>query len=166
MMSPNDVCKTTFKTHQCIYEFLIMPFGLTNARATLQTLVNHFFDSYLRKFILVFFDDILIYNPFINQHLIHSRIAFEILKSNQLFVKRSKCTFDKRKVEYLGHIISRGTDPKKIEAMVGWPRPQTIKELRGFLGLTRYYGRFIKDYGNISRPLIELLKKNNFGGNS
>ena len=124
-MSPADIPKTIFRTHQGLYEFLVLPFSLTNALATFQVLMNHIFSPYLRKFILVFFDDIFVYNPFFDQHLTRLRVAFEILRSNQLFVKRSKCTFVEEKVEYLGYIITGEgviTDPKKIAAMMEWPR--------------------------------------------
>jgi len=83
--------------------------------------MNHIFNPYLKKFILVFFDDILVYSPNLDQHLAHLRTTFEVLRFNQLYVKLSKCTFGKKEVEYLGHIISEqgvNTDPKKIEAMV------------------------------------------------
>jgi len=141
-----DIPKTTFKTHQGIYEFKVMPFGLTNAPATFQALMNHLFAPYLRKFLLVFFDNILIYNPNLKQHLSRLKTTFEVLRSNQLYVKLSKCTFAKEEVEYLGHVILGrvvSIDPKKISAMLEWPGPSSIKELRGFLGLTKYYRRFI-----------------------
>ena len=145
-----------------------MPFELTNAPATFQPLMNHLFAPYLRKFILVFFDDILVYNPNLKQHLSHLKTTFEVLKVNQPYAKPSKCSFAKSEVEYLGHIILRqgvSIDPSKIVAMMEWPKPSSIRELRGFLRLTGYYRKFIQNYGVISKPLTKLLKKDNFGWN-
>ena len=161
-MSPEDVYKTAFKSHNGHYEFLVMPFGLTNAPTTFQSLMNEIFQSYLSKFILVFFYDILIYSNTLSNHLGHLQTVFEILKTNDLYVKASKCVFCSSQIEYLGHVISSAgvaTDPQKIKAIIDWPVPSNIKQLRGFLGLTRYYRRFIKGYGTICKPLTQLLQK-------
>ena len=164
-MHPKDVSKTAFRTHEGHYEFLIMPFGLTNAPFAFQALVNHIFKLYLRKFILVFFYDILVYNPSYDQNLIHLKTAFQVLKQHTLFAKLSKCNFGKTQVEYLGHVVTIhgvSTDPKKVAAKKEWPVPKTFKELRGILGLKGYYRKFVKHYGIISRPLVALLKKDSF----
>ena len=91
---------------------------------------------------LVFFDDILIFSKSWVEHLKHLEMVFETLLQNQLYAKKSKCSFSKAQLEYLGHLI--------FECMKQWPLPNSLKSLRGFLGLTDYYRRFIKDYGKIS----------------
>ena len=93
-MNSDDIHKTVFRTHYGYYEFLVMPFGLTNAPTTFQLLMNQVFEP-LRKFILVFFNDILIYSQTFNQHLRHLRTRFEVLKSSQLYIKKSKCAFER-----------------------------------------------------------------------
>lgn len=103
-----------------------MPFGLTNAPSTFQTLMNTIFHPFLRKFLLVFFDDILIYSPTWQTHLEHLNLVFSALKQHSLVVKMSKCSFGVNTIEYLGHIISHNgvaTDPSKIKAVSEWKLP-------------------------------------------
>jgi hypothetical protein len=143
--------------------------GLTNAPSTFQSLMNYIFRQYLRKFILVFFDDILVYSKDFDTHLGHLAITLGLLRENKLLAKRSKCKFRCLEVDYLGHIcLGEGVraDQGKIQAMIECPLPKTVKSLRGFLGLTGYYRKFIKNYGTISAPLTSLLKKNSFEWNT
>lgn len=142
-----------------------MLFGLTNALATVQSLMNDIFHTTLRRYVLVFFDHILIYSKTWEEHLVHLTMVFDTPLQNQLYVNRSKCLFGQQKVDYLGHIISSNgilVDPEKIQSIESWPTPTTITALRGFLGLTEYYQKFIKGYGVIAAPLTSLLKKDGF----
>ncbi|KAD6796719.1 hypothetical protein E3N88_07615 [Mikania micrantha] len=161
----SDIEKTTFRTHSGHYEFKVMPFGLTNAPSTFQSIMNDLFRPYLRRFILVFFDDILIYSTTKEQHLQHISTALGLLQSQQFYVKLSKCCFGKDQVLFLGHIVAGDgvhIDQEKIKAIESWPIPKNVKAVRGFLGLTGYYRRFIKNYGSMARPLTELTKKDGF----
>jgi hypothetical protein len=165
LMHPNDVEMTAFRTHQGLFEFLVMPFGLTNAPATFQALMNDVLRPFLRRFILVFFDDILIYSSVWSEHLHHVRLVFEQLQAHKLYLKKSKCFFGARSVAYLGHVISVdgvAMDGEKVQVVLSWPPPTTVRAVRAFLGLAGYYRRFIKDYGATSAPLMQLLRKDSF----
>lgn len=154
-MCSTHVTKIAFKTHEGHYEYQVMPFGLTNAPATFLALMNQIFKPYL--FVQVFFDDILVYSPDLNIHQTHLSLVLQKLRENQLYVKRSKCEFDLKEVEYLSHLISKqgvSTNSKKIEPMKDWPESKIVMELRGFLGLTGYYRKFIKKYGSVSKPSL------------
>ncbi|KAF0921295.1 hypothetical protein E2562_003099 [Oryza meyeriana var. granulata] len=115
-MRPEDVHKTAFRTHDGLHEFRVMAFGLCNAPATFQALMNDVLRPFLRRFVLVFFDDILIYSTTWADHLRHLRAVLDELRRHQLFVKRTKCSFGASSVAYLGHVISAAgvaMDPAK-----------------------------------------------------
>ncbi|KAD3640471.1 hypothetical protein E3N88_29694 [Mikania micrantha] len=164
-MHPDDIKKTAFRTHSGHYEFKVMPFGLTNAPSTFQAAMNDLFRPHLRHFILVFFDDILIYSRDKELHFHHLQTALELLHSQQFFAKASKCCFGQSKVLFLGHVVTAigvQVDEEKISAVLSWPIPNNVKAVRGFLGLTGYYRRFVRNYGILARPLTNLTKKDGF----
>ncbi|XP_078429385.1 uncharacterized protein LOC144701451 [Wolffia australiana] len=133
-----------------------------------RSLLNSIFKPFLRKFVLVFFDDILVYSRTASEHEDHLHSVFKVLQDKQLWVNPAKCQIAQNQIDYLGHAISHegvATDPHKIDAIVQWPTPSSIKQLRGFLGLTNYYRRFVVNYASKAQPLTSLLKKNSFAWN-
>ena len=121
------------------------------------------FKEHLDQFVLVFFDDILVYSKDPEEHEQHVHKVLELLRQHKIFAKKNKCTFCSKKVEYLGFIISKdgvSTDPAKIEAVKNWPSPKNVREVRGFLGFTGWYRIFILGYARIASPITSSLKKN------
>lgn len=142
-----------------------MPFGLSNASSTFKSLMNSTFRQVLRKFVLIFFDGILVYSSDWESHLRHLHEVFTRLNDHHLFAKLSKCEFGCLTLGYLGHIISDDgvtVDSDKIQAIWDWPLPSSVKALRGFLGLCGYYRRFVSRYASLAAPLTELLRKDAF----
>ena len=159
-----DISKTAFNTRYGHFEFTVMSFGLTNAPATFNRLMQDIFKPYLDDFVLVFFDDILIYSKTQEEHEDHVRKVLHLLRQHKLYAKRSKCSFYALQIEYLGFIVSQNgisVDPAKVEDIVSWPQPKTVSEVRDFLGITGWYRTYIRHYATIAAPLTDLLKKGN-----
>lgn len=130
---------------------------------------EHCFKPYLQRFVLVFFDDILIYSPDIEQHKQHLATVLQTLQDQGLYANRNKCEFGKTQLAYLGHVMSTkgvAVDGSKVEAMLQWPVPRNLKELLSFLGLTGYYRNFIAKYATIARLLTDQMKKDQYGWTS
>uniref|UniRef100_A0A2N9IFH6 CCHC-type domain-containing protein n=1 Tax=Fagus sylvatica TaxID=28930 RepID=A0A2N9IFH6_FAGSY len=158
-IKPDDVSKTAFRTRYEHYEFLVMPFGLTNAPVAFMDLMNRVFKPFLDQFVVVFIDDILIYSKSKEDHERHLRLVLQVLKEKKLYAKLKKCEFWLDSVAFLGHVISKdgiSVDPKKVEAVVEWNRPNNVTEIRSFLGLAGYYRRFVEGFSHLAMPLTRL----------
>lgn len=119
-MKEEDVHKTAFRCHFGHFEFMVIPFGLTNAPATFQSAMNQVFREQLRKHVLVFFDDILIYSKTWEEHLSHLDGVLRILQEQRFYAKLSTCEFGMMEILYLGHVISHQgvrVDKQKISAI-------------------------------------------------
>ncbi|KAK1660360.1 hypothetical protein QYE76_048519 [Lolium multiflorum] len=161
-MKEGDEWKTTFKTKFGLYEWLVMPFGLTNAPSTFMRLMNHVLREFIGKFVVVYFDDILIYSRNESDHTIHIRHVLQVLRDNQLYGNLEKCTFCKDKVIFLGYVVSKHgveVDVSKIEAIQNWPTPMNVSQVRSFHGLAGFYRRFVPNFSTIAAPLNDLTKK-------
>ena len=132
-MREEDIPKNAFRCHYGHFEFVSMPFGLTNAPATFQSCMNNIFHKQLRKFVLVFFDDIRIYSKTWKEHLHHLEEVLKIMHDQYLFAKLSKCEFGLKELLYLGHITGQDgvkVDMEKIRSIIEWTRPKNLIELR------------------------------------
>lgn len=168
-ITDDDIAKTAFRTHHRHYEFAVMPFCLTNAPDTFQAVMNDLFAEQLRRYVVVFFDDILIYSRSLDDHLRHLRNVFSLLKENAFYVQKGKCSFGSVELTYLGHILAWDgvrPDPEKISAVANWPTPSSTKKIRAFLGLTGYYQKFISRYAEVASPITDLLRKQSTGWNA
>ena len=139
-----------------------MSFGLTNAPAYFVYLTNSVFMEELDKFVVVFIDDILIFSINAEEHAEHMRVVLSQLREHKLYAKFSKCEFWLKKVPFLGHVLSDegiSVDPSKVQEVLDWKAPTLVHEVRSFLGLARYYHRFIPDFSKVAKPMTRLLQK-------
>ena len=158
-----DIHKTAFVSCYGSFEYTVMPFGLCNAPATFQHIMNHLLKDGLDNFVLVFLDDILIYSRTKEEHLQHIRAVLDKLHSEKFFGRLPKCDFFKNEVEYLGFDVGKdGIKPSlsKVKAIIDWPTPETVTDVRSYLGLCSFYRKFIRWFSEIAAPLTDLTKKN------
>ena len=141
-MDDESIFRTAFTTSLGQWEFVVMPFGLCNAPEMFQRLMNTVFTTEINKFILAYLDDILIFSESIEEHWEHLCTALERLRKARLYGIIHKCDFLKTRVDYLGYEVSEQgvhASPEKFKAVVNWPRPQSVHDVRSFLGLASYY---------------------------
>lgn len=157
-----DRPKTAFRTPFGHYQYRVLSFGLANAPATFQSAMNDMLQPYLRRSVLVYLDDILVYSRTWKEHLIHLKEVLEQLRKNQYYCRVWKCHFGEETVEYLGHIISNGqiqVDKSKASAIETWPIPTNVSDVRSLLGFAGFFRKFIQGYSSLVRPLTDLTKK-------
>lgn len=161
-MREGDEWKIAFKTKYGLYEWLVMPFGLTNAPSTFMRLMNHVLRAFIGKFVVVYFDDILIYSKTLDEHVEHLKLVLDVLRKEKLFANLKKCTFCTDRLVFLGFVVSaRGieVDEEKVKAIQDRPTPTSVGNVRSFHGLASFYRRFVKDFSSLAAPLTEVIKK-------
>ncbi len=156
-----DEWKTAFSTTSGHYEYLVMPFGLSNSPSVFQAYINDVFRDMLNRWVIVYIDDILVFSDSLDNHIQHVRAVLQRLIEQQLYAKMEKCEFHQTQVSFLGYIISSegvAMDDKKVQSVLNWPQPKTVKELQRFLGFANFYRRFIRNFSTIAAPLTSLLR--------
>jgi hypothetical protein len=139
-----------------------MPFGLTNAPSTLMHLMNHILRAFIGKFVVVYFDDILIYSKFFDDHIVYIHQVLVVLRTEKLYGNVAKCSFCTDCVVFLGFVVTMQgirVDEEDIKAIKEWPTPENVSQVRSFHGLAGFYRRFVKDFSTIATPLNNLTKK-------
>ena len=158
-----DQWKAAFKTNRGLFEPTVMFFGLCNSPATFQAMMDDIFGDMINEcIIIVYMDDIFLFAPDEITLTKNTKRVLSRLRENDLFLKATKCEFNKTKVEYLGMVIEEGKismDPGKLKGIQDWPTPTTVKQIRGFLGFGNFYRRFIWRFSELAKPLNDLLKK-------
>ena len=161
-IQPGDEWKTAFKTREGLFEWLVMPFGLSNAPSTFMRVMNQSLRPFIGKFVVVYFDDILIFSKSLAEHLEHLEAVLLILRRDQFYATMKKCEFGSPKVHFLGYIVSAeglAVDPSKVDAIKTWPTPSTLSETRSFHGLASFYRRFVPQFSSLMAPLTDCIRR-------
>jgi Reverse transcriptase (RNA-dependent DNA polymerase) len=158
-----DQWKAAFKTNQGLFRPTVMFFGMCNSPATFQSMMDSIFSDMIEECrVIVYMDDILIFANNQEDLQKHMKMVLQRLQEHDLFLKLKKCEFNKTTMEYLGLIIQEGKlsmDPVKLSGIRDWPTPNTVKQVRGFLGFANFYRQFIKKFSELVLPLNNLLQK-------
>ncbi|GBG91466.1 hypothetical protein CBR_g52422 [Chara braunii] len=158
---PEDQHKTAFQTRYGLYEFVVMPFGPCNAPGTFQHAMNRIFNDNLDKFVIVYLDDILIFSKTVEEHVAHLDKVLSLLRQHKFKINGQKCEFGRTRVLCLGHEISaEGLKPDdvKVASIRDWLHPESVTEMRSFLGMTGYYRNFVENYSIVAAPLTDLTR--------
>ena len=169
IIKSGDEWKNAFKTTEGLFKWLVMPFGLSNAPATFMRLIHQVLQSFLGKYVVVYFDDILVYNSSVSDHLGHLQSIFQALRSYKLYINLKKCTFLVDKLIFLVSVVGSDgieVDQTKVKTIRDWPTAHNLKDLQSFHGLCTFYRRFIRHFSFITSPLTNCMKKDNFNWGS
>lgn len=154
--------KTAFRTNKGLYRFGVMPFGLTNAPATMARLMSKVLGHDLEPFVYVYLDDIIIISMSFEHHCQLIKIVARRLQQAGLTINLQKSKFCQKRIRYLGYVLSEhglSMDASKIQPVLDYAQPQTVKDVRRLLGLAGFYQKFISNYSEITTPITNLLKK-------
>ena len=157
---PGDEWKTAFKTREGLYEWLVMPFGLSNAPSTFMRVMNQIFRPFIGKFVVVYFDDILIYSANLDLHLQHLQKVLIVLSREKFYAAIVKCSFMIDSVLFQGYAVSKdglSVDESKVIAVKKWPIPTTVHEVRSFHRLVSFYRRFIPNLKRVNVKAEDLI---------
>jgi hypothetical protein len=161
-MAPDDMKKTALVTKTGLYDWTVMPFGLKNATSTFTRTMSLVFKELGDIFLKVFVDDLNVHSESWEDHLRHLEAVLSKLREVNLKLNPGKCCFAARSITFSGHVVSeRGArpDPGKIDAVVRFPEPRTVTDVRSFLGLTGYYWKYVQGYSRLAGPLFDLTRK-------
>lgn len=160
-INSDDTYKTAFSTKSGHYEFLRMPFGLSSAPATFSRAMKSVLTG-LEELCTAYLDDIVVHGSSLRDHQNKLGKVFDRLRTHKLQLQPRKCTFLRKEVLYLGHIINENgvsPDPNKIKCIQNFPKLKNAKDIKSFLGLLNYYRRFVNNFAKMAKPLTNLLKK-------
>lgn len=160
-----DEWKTTFKTKDGLFEWLVMPFVLINAPSTFMRLMNEVLKPFLGKFVVVYLDDIFIFSKYKEEYLKHVNKVLQQLKEEKLLINMKKCSFFKEELVYLDFIVSHEAlklDLKKVRAILECPTPTCAFDVRIFDRLASFYWKFIQKFSEICATLTTCMKKGIF----
>ena len=160
-----DEWKTAFKTKEGLYEWLVMPFDLSNAPSTFMRLMTEVMRPFAGKFVVIYFDDILIYSRSPDEHEIHLQVVCTKLQSEQLVANVNQCAFLHPSITFLGFVVSAAgiaVDLGKTADIRDWPVPKSPFKVWSFHGLAQFYCRFVKNFSSLAAPLTDLLKNSQF----
>ena len=151
-----------FSTPDGLRQWTVMPFGVANAPATFQREMQRVFRMRLHDSVLVYIDDILVFSRRVDEHAEHVEWVLQQLRANGYYANPDKCEFFQERVSFLGHVISAdgvAVQQHKVDAVAQWPTPQSVSDVRRFLGLTSYYRRFVSGFSGLAAPLSDLTRK-------